>query len=454
MRNEERSKNNDGGYDAGHRISQPGPASIDFTVHQHANGLDIILHEDRKAPIVHVMIWYHVGSKDEAADRTGFAHLFEHMMFQGSENVRKTEHFSYVQGVGGTLNATTGQDRTNYYQTVPREYLGLALWLEADRMRSLKVTDENFRNQLSVVKEERKQRYDNAPYGLWYMTLLGMLFGNSVYSWPPIGDMEHLDAAPLDEVQAFHRSFYVPSNATLVVCGDFDRNEAMRLIDEYFGPIPNGPPILRNDIAIAPLAGQVRRTITDRVPLPAVYIGFQGASVGHRDSRALGLLALIMNRGRSSRLQRSLVYQQQVAQNAGAFNVDMERAGLFIMLATAAEDIPVEMAEQALWDELEKIRAEGVSQRELETALNHIRTSFVTSLCKLHGVADALAYYHVLCGDASRINTLFEEFAAITTDDVRRVAETYLRPEASAVLQYLPGELPSLATDHELLTTD
>lgn len=414
------------------------PVAIDYEYYRHPNGLDVILHEDRKAPLVAVTVWYHVGSKDESPDRTGFAHLFEHMMFQGSENVGKTEHFTYVQGAGGTLNATTGQDRTNYFQTLPREYLGLGLWLEADRMRSLRVTDENFRNQLSVVKEERKQRYDNAPYGLWYMTMLDMLYGGTSYGWSPIGEMAHLDAAPLDAVQAFHRSFYVPNNAALVVCGDFEPEEARRLIDQFFGPIEPGEEVARPEIPVHPITSQMRRTLTGRVPLPSVYIGFRAAHIGHPDSRALGLLALIMNRGRSSRLQRSLVYGSQVAQSAGAFNIDMEKGGLFVMLAVASEDTPVDAAERELWAELERIRQEGVSQRELQTAMNHIRTTFVTSLWKLQGVADALAYHHVLRGDASAINRLVDEFASVSADDIRRVAGAYLRPELAAVLQYLP----------------
>jgi zinc protease len=303
------------------------------------------------------MVWYHVGSKDESLDRTGFAHLFEHMMFQGSENVSKTEHFAYVQGVGGSLNATTGQDRTNYFQTVPSEYLGL----EADRMRSLNVTMDNFQNQRSVVKEERKQRYDNAPYGLWYMSLLDMLFTGTSYAWSPIGDMAHLDAAPLDAVQQFHRAYYSPNNATLVVCGDFDREEALRLIDEQFGAIPSGPEVLRPRIDVRPLREQLRRTIVSKVPLPAVYLGFQGAPVTDADSRALSVLALILQRGRSSRLQRSLVYGSQIAQSAAAFNVDMERAGLFVALATAAEGCPIDTLESALFAEIEDVRANDVT---------------------------------------------------------------------------------------------
>ncbi|MBS1913281.1 MAG: insulinase family protein [Bacteroidetes bacterium] len=419
--------------------SVPITAGIDFERFTHANGLEIILHRDCRAPIVHVMVWYHVGSKDETPDRTGLAHLFEHMMFQGSQNVGKTQHFTYVQGVGGSLNATTGQDRTNYFQTVPREYLGMALWLEADRMRSLKVTMENFENQRSVVKEERRQRYDNAPYGLWYMTLLEMLFGGTPYGWSPIGDMAHLDAAPLDAIQEFHRLYYVPNNATLVVCGDFDREEALSLIDEQFGGMPKGLPVGRPSCAVEAPGVQRRREITASVPFPAVYLGFHSVPIAAGDAHALNVLALVLNRGRSSRLQRAMVYGTQTAQSVAAFNVDMESAGLFIVLATATEDSTADRLEEELWGVVEDVRANGVREREVEAALNHVRTSFVTSLCRLHGIADALAYYQVLCGDAGRINTLLDEFNAVTAADVERVARTYLLRDRAAVLHYLPG---------------
>jgi predicted Zn-dependent peptidase len=309
------------------------------------------------------------------------------------------------------------------------------------------VTDENFRNQLSVVKEERKQRYDNTPYGLWYLTMLDMLFGGTAYGWGPIGDMSHLEAAPLDSVQTFHRSFYVPNNATLVVAGDFDREEVVKMVDELFGPIEPGPVVERRPIELVPLQQQVRRTVVDQVPLPAAYIGFQTAPICDPDSRVLGILSLILNRGRSSRLQGELVYESQIAQNVAAFNIDMEGAGLFIALAIASEDTSAQEVEDALWRELEKVRNEGVTERELQAALNHIRTSLVTSFCKLQGVADALAYYHVLCGDASRINTLLDEYATITAEDIQRVANRYLRPESAAVLHYLPKRESRLTID-------
>jgi predicted Zn-dependent peptidase len=416
----------------------PGGAAIEHERYQLANGMQVILHQDRKAPIVHVLVWYHVGSKNEPADRTGFAHLFEHMMFQGSEHVGKTEHFKHVQGVGGSLNASTSQDRTDYFETLPREYLGLGLWLEADRMRSLNVTEENFQNQLAVVKEERKQNYDNRPYGLWYLTLLEMLYQGTSYAWGPIGEMAHLDASPIDSVREFHGTYYRPNNATLVVSGDFDTAEAKRLIEEQFGAIAAGPPIDRPQLAVEPLRQQVRRTITARVPLPSVYIGYHSVPVGHPDSAPLGMLSIILGKGRSSRLQRQLVYDHQIAQNVMVFDNDQESGGLFVIQAVASQRTSVEELERELWKELETIADRGIEERELQGALNYVETMLVRSLAHVSGVSTLLARYQVFCGDSARANELVKEYASVTVQDVRRVARQYLRPESAAVLYYLP----------------
>jgi predicted Zn-dependent peptidase len=308
-------------------------------------------------------------------------------------------------------------------------------------MRALSVTDENFQNQLSVVKEERKQRYDNRPYGLSYLTMLEMLFGGSQYGWGPIGDMAHLDAAPLETVREFHRRYYTPGNATLVVCGDFEPEEARRLVEEQFGDIPAGEPVPRPPVQVKQLGQQVRRTIRARVPLPSVYVGFQSAPITHRDAPALGVLSIVLDRGRSSRLNRSLVYGSQSAQDAQAFNLELEHAGMFLVQGTAAEGVPVERVEEEIWTQLELIRESGIEERELRAVQNYIETILVTSLWRLSGVADMLARYHVLCGDASRINSLLDEYRAVTVEDVRRVANLYLRPDAAAVLHYLPEEL-------------
>jgi predicted Zn-dependent peptidase len=414
---------------------------IDYEGYQLDNGMQVILHQDHKAPIVHVLVWYHVGSKNEPSDRTGFAHLFEHMMFQGSEHVGKTEHFKHVQGVGGSLNASTSQDRTDYFQTLPREYLGLGLWLEADRMRSLHVTEENFQNQLSVVKEERKQNYDNRPYGLWYLTLLEMLYQGTSYAWGPIGEMAHLDASPIELVREFHGQYYRPNNATLVLSGDFDPEEAKRLIREQFGAIPAGPAITRPEMEVRPVTSQVRRVISAAVPLPSIYIGFQSAPIGHPDSPALTVLSLLLGRGRSSRLQEALVYRQPVAQSVMVFDNDQEQSGLFVIQATALEGHTAQEIEEKIWEEVRRIAEGEIGEREISAAVNYIETTMVRSLSRIGSVATILARYHVLFGDASRANSLLKEYASVTADDISRVARHYLRPEAAAVLHYLPEEI-------------
>jgi len=411
---------------------------IDFEEYVLDNGLRVILHVNDRSPLVHVALWYHVGSKNETPDQTGFAHLFEHMMFQGSEHVPKTEHFRLVQSVGGALNATTGQDRTNYFQTLPRENLELALWLESDRMHSLRVSDENYDNQRAVVREERTERYDNAPYGLWYLTLLEMLFAGSPYAWSPIGDMEHLERSPLSSVQEFHRRFYVPNNATLVVAGDLDTTEARRLVEAYFGRIPAGPPIVRPAIVVPPIDEIRRAEIVARVPSPSVYVGFQGVPVGHADARALELLAMILTQGRSSRLHRHLIYDRQIAQSAAAHASPMEMSGLFVTVAVASPGVGALELEGALWDVLDDAVRKPVADRELAGAMNRLVARHVASLGRLQGVADALAYNSVLRGDPRLVNTVLDEYAGVTADDVQRVARHYLQRERSAVLHYLP----------------
>lgn len=403
-----------------------------------ANGLEVLLHEDHKAPIVHVLVWYHVGSKNEPSDRTGFAHLFEHMMFQGSENVGKTEHFSYVQGVGGTLNATTGQDRTNYFQTLPSEYLGLGLWLESDRMRSLRVTEENFANQLAVVKEEKKQNYENRPYGLWYLTMLDMLFGGTSYGWGPIGDMGHLEASSIETVREFHRRYYVPNNATVVLSGSFDPAEARGLVEQLFGDIPAGEKIVPPSQMIAPPTAQIRREITDRIPHAAVMLGFHGVSIGHPDAPALGLLSSILSRGRSSRLQRALVYDRQLLEEASAAANEMESAGIFLIHGIVSDGISPTEAEEAIWGEIKRVAAEGITDRELTAALNSVESSVARLLWSVRNVADLLARNQVLAGDASRVNRLIDDYRAVTPEMIRDAAGAYLRRDRAAVLHYLP----------------
>lgn len=415
--------------------------TVDFEQYRLANGMEVILHHDAKAPLVHVLLWYHVGSKNERADRTGFAHLFEHMMFQGSENVGKAEHFTHIQGIGGTMNASTGQDRTDYFQTVPRQHLGLALWLEADRMRSLQVTQENYDNQRAVVSEERSQRYDNAPYGLWLLEMFEMLYGGSSYAWGPIGDMGHLRDAGLEEVQAFHRTWYAPNNATLVVAGDFDRAELTKLIETYFADIPAVPEPERSLIPVTPLTSTVRREIRDAVPFPSVYIGMQGPAIQSEDVPALAVAMRILGAGRSSRLYRSLVYGQQIAQDAGAVYFPMEFTGCILMIATAAPEVDAETIEKGLMEQVAKLRENGVTEQEVTAARNALIARGVRSMARMENVADALAEGHVLRGDAGALNRSISDVQRISVADVHRVIERYLDPERAAILHYVPTEV-------------
>jgi len=420
-----------------------GPASlqrtIEFEQYRLGNGMEVILHHDPKAPLAHVLLWYHVGSKNERPDRTGFAHLFEHMMFQGSANVGKAEHFTYIQGIGGLMNASTGQDRTDYYQTVPRQYLGLALWLEADRMRSLQVTQENYDNQRAVVAEERSQRYDNAPYGLWLPTLFEMLYGGSCYEWSPIGDMAHLRAAGLEEVQAFHRTWYAPNNATLVVAGDFDRAEAVRLIETYFADIASVPEPARPDVTVPPLTSVVRREIQAAVPFPAVYLGMQGPAIRSEDAPALVVAMRILGAGRSSRLHSTLVYERQIAQSAGAVYFPMESTGCVLMIATAAPGIDVNTIEQGMLEQVQKLREDGVTEAELTAARNGLIARGVRSMARMENVATALAEGQVLRGDAGALNRSISDVQRVTASDVRRVVDRYIDPAHAAILHYVPS---------------
>jgi zinc protease len=331
-------------------------AAIPFVEYDLENGLHVILARSDRAPIVMTNLWYHIGSKDENPSRTGFAHLFEHMMFQGSRNVGKTEHFKYIQQAGGVLNATTSVDRTNYFQTLPASELGLALWLESDRMLTLDVTEENFQNQRDVVKEEWRQRYMNRPYGLVWENLMRHVFPSSGYHWTTIGSMEHLDESTIDEVRAFHSTYYQPNNCSLTVCGSFNESEARQLVDRYFAPIPRGGEVLRPRQTVRPIEGEVRLTMQDTVQLAAVYLGWRGAPIFDREEYALDLLGHVLDAGRSSRLYKELVYRREIAREPEAFNYALERSGAFVLNAKVQPGSTPDAVEAALWAEVEKLR--------------------------------------------------------------------------------------------------
>ena len=415
-----------------------GVKPIAYSEYDCDNGLHVIIHEDHTTPIVTVSVWYHVGSRDEETHRTGFAHLFEHLMFQGSEHVKKQEHFKYIQDVGGTLNASTSADRTNYFETVPSQYLALALWLESDRMRSLAITQENFENQRAVVKEERRQRYDNVPYGTLFERLLDTVFTSSGYHWSTIGSMEHLDNAQLDDVRAFHSKYYVPNNDTLVLSGDVDPASAKQLVAQYFGDIPRGAAVTHAPVNEPPIAQQVRVTTTEEVPQTLVAIAFHAPSETHPDAHAVQFLAEILGGGQSSPLYHRLVYTEQIATSIGMHPIQFESVGLVLIEAMVAAGADPAQVEKSIWEELAKVRASAPDAHALEKARNGMLKHVTDQRTSVFSRSQLLSQAHVYFGSAAHANEEWQAVEAVTAEDVRRVAQLF-DPAQSAVFTIFPA---------------
>jgi predicted Zn-dependent peptidase len=408
------------------------------------NGLRVILSRDTSQPVVAVNLWYNVGSRNEREGRTGFAHLFEHMMFQGSEHVPDTEHIAHIERVGGSMNGSTWLDRTNYFETVPANRLELALWLESDRMGFLlpAMTQEKLDNQRSVVQNERRWRVDNQPYGDWDERLQSLLYPEShPYHHSVIGSMEDLDAATLDDVAAFFRTYYAPNNAVLTICGDFDRDEAEALVRRYFGSIPAGPPIPpipgTPEIPLA-LGGQVREEVEGDVALPRVYLGFRIPPYGDPRFYAADAASNLLASGKSSRLYRSLVRERRLAQSVVAFAFPIVTgAAMFVVWATAHPGVSAETLEAALWAEVQAV-GEGVSEAEVERVIVGVEARQVIGLQQVGERADQLSMFATLFGEPERVNTELDEYRRVTAEDVSRFARDFLRAEEAVVMTYLP----------------
>ncbi|KXK56767.1 MAG: processing peptidase [Chlorobi bacterium OLB5] len=413
-------------------------AQIDFKEYDLKNGLHVILYKDNTNPIVSVNIWYHVGAKDEDSGRTGFAHLFEHMMFQGSANIGKTEHFNYIQKAGGTLNGTTNQDRTNYFASVPSNQLELLLWLESDRMSTLQVTQENFDNQREVVKEEKRQRYDNAPYGSRWEEMMKRLFREQTYEWTPIGSMDDLNSADLDYAKNFYKKYYSPDNAVLVVSGDFEYETAEKLIKKYFDDLKPAGTVKNKYEEIIFNQGEINDTIYDNVQLPAVYIGYKIPGTTHNDIYAITLLTMVLGDGKSSRIYNDIVYNKKSARSAGSFLWDNEIGGMLIVTASAFKNTdPVNLLND-ITANIQKISDEGITEKELEKAKNSIEHDYVNMMQSTLRIADELANYYTFFKNTGLINTALNEYMKITAEDVRNAAKKYLVNENRVVLTYLP----------------
>ena len=422
------------------------PAPIVFETYSLPNGLKIILAPDRTTQVVAIDVWYDVGSRNETRGRTGFAHLFEHMMFQGSANVKKAEHFQLLERAGGEMNGSTAEDRTNYYEVLPSNRLNLGLWLEADRMRSLAITDSNFANQREAVKEERRLRVDNQPYASSYFEGI-YAFADSATCFPYahsiIGSMDDLNAARTQDVKAFFDLYYTPNNAILTVVGDFDTAEAKRLIEQYFGSIPKGstPPPVECEPGYG--KGAIRKPWPDpRANLPGVLLGYRLPEASHADMPALSLLAMIMGQGESSRINKRVVRERRLAQFAVSLpNPGGPRRGpgILLTLAVANQGVSNDSLEASLVAEFRKVVEEGVTEEELAKAKNSYRTQLITQRQQALFKAETLQSASLFLGTPEAVNTNWRRYLAVTVEDVKRAAGSFLRAENSLVLLITPG---------------
>ncbi|MDN3633417.1 pitrilysin family protein [Neolewinella lacunae] len=418
--------------------------NIEFTRYTLDNGLKVILHQDNTTPIVAVSIMYEVGGKDSYEGRTGFAHFFEHLLFEGSENIGRGQFAKYVEDAGGVLNANTSQDRTYYYEILPSNQLELGLWLESERLLHAKVEQEGVDTQREVVKEERRQSYDNRPYGQLLYELFRHGFSQHPYKDPNIGYMEDLNSAEAEDYVKFYKTYYVPNNAVLSIAGDIELASTKRLIEKYFGDIPRGAEPPRVKVVEPKLAGEVRDTIYDaKAPLPALVMGYRTPERNHPDYYAISMFNQVLSQGQSSRLNKVLVDEKQLAVQAGTFPSFTQDPGLAIAFAILKPGAEVLPAEEAFNAEVEKLQTELISEQEFQKLRNQVEADAISGYGSMAGIAESLANYEMYQGDANLINTETERYLAVTREDIRRVAQTYYRPENRVTLYWLPGEKPS-----------
>jgi zinc protease len=436
-----------GGQEESQRVDVHIPYT-QFTLH---NGLNVIVHRDTSLPVVSVNTWYHVGSKNEQPGRTGFAHLFEHIMFEGSAHVPEGDFDNLLEAAGGVNNGSTSNDRTNYWENVPSNALELALWLESDRMGFLLETMDQRKLdiQRDVVKNERRQGVDNQPYGRAFETMYANLYPEAhPYHWPVIGSMDDLSAATLDDVTGFFRRYYVPNNASLAIAGDVSEREARRLAEKYFGEFPAGPPVPEVVIPSSTLSSDRRVILEDEIQLPRLYVAWHAPQMYADDDAAMDVLASVLTGGKSSRLHRRLVYEDQIAQDVSAFQNGQELAGSFWIIVTAKPGGSLEVIESAIREELARLVKDGVEGEELERVVTGIETSFVRSLERVGGFggkADRLNGYHFFAGNPGFVRRDLMRYQRVTDTILAEVAATYLTDRSAVWLSVVPRGRRDLA---------
>ncbi|MEM1177163.1 MAG: pitrilysin family protein [Acidobacteriota bacterium] len=422
-------------------MSELPPLHFPISRHRLGNGLQIVLQPDRSVPLVAVNLWYHVGSKNESPGKTGFAHLFEHLLFQGSANVGTNDHFRLVQKAGGVANGSTWYDRTNYFETLPSHQLELGLWLESDRMGYFlpAITSEKLENQRQVVMNERRQRVDNQPYGRAVESLYEALFPvDHPYRWPVIGYMEDIEAATLDMVEDFFATYYTPSNAVLTLAGDFDEDEALRLIGRYFAEIDAGGPIERPQIEAISLDGEQRRELTDHVKVPRIYSSYHAPRYGDDSWYAAQLLARVLSGGKSSVLYDDLVVNRRLAQDVGAYILPTECTATFSVVATAKPDADPAELDRALLDHLDRVAQESVPQDALDRARNGLVAAHYHELQGVAERADMISQFTTYFDAPEQAAGKIDRIQQLGRDDLQAFAQSYLANHQRAVVTVLP----------------
>ena len=413
--------------------------NVEFVEYDLDNGLHVILHQDKSVPLAVTSVMYHVGSKDDSPDRTGFAHFFEHLLFEGTENIDRGQFMKIVESNGGSLNAYTSNDETYYYEFFPSNKLELGLWLESERMLHPVIDKVGVDTQNEVVKEEKRLSYDNRPYGQLLPQITQSLFKKHPYRWLPIGSMDHLDAASLDEFIAYNKKFYVPNNAVLVVAGNFEIDETKNKINDYFGPIPRGNDVPRIDIEEDPLTSEVRKNFYDpNIQLPMGLVCYRIPSFKDRDSYVLDMISSILSGGKSSRLYKKMVDDKKVSVEVQAVNLSFEDYGVYVILSLPVGENTLQTLYENIDEEIVKLKSELISDREYEKLQNEFENNFVNTNSSISGIANSLASYYLLHGNVNLINERIEIYRSITKQEIMDVANKYLNDNSRAVIDYLP----------------
>lgn len=412
---------------------------VEFEEYDLDNGMHVILHQDNSAPVVTVSVMYHVGAKDENPERTGFAHFFEHLLFEGTENIPRGEWFNIVTSNGGSNNANTTDDRTYYYEVFPSNSVELGLWMESERLLHPVINQIGVDTQNEVVKEEKRLRVDNQPYGNILAEIKKRMFKVHPYKGTTIGEMEHLDAATLEEFQAFNKKFYVPNNAVLVVAGDIDKAEVKKMIQDYFGPIPRGEDIVRDLPREEPITEPMRDKAYDpNIQIPAVIAAYRTPSFKDRDAYVLDMISQYLSGGKSSVLYKKMVDEQKQALAVQAVNISQEDYGIYALFGLPLGDVSLDTLITEMDEEIVKIQEELISERDYQKLQNQFENQFVNSNSSIEGIANSLARYYMLYDNVNLINDEINIYRSITREEMRDVAKKYLNPNQRLILEYLP----------------